>query len=137
MAMGNDRYPTSLNSATSLLQKWAENNPSPLPSRPSNCRNDRIQFTQGGENRIGRENRQHDKNKNVKGTDGVFYAGIKCYRCGAEGHYAPECPDESNVTYNILFYYNQKTSLPSSRRGLSLTRAQHLILSVTGVCLVV
>jgi len=102
--MGNDRYPTSLNSATSLLQKWAENNPSSLPFRPPNRRDDRVQFTQGGGNRIGREDRKHGKNKSVKGTDGVFHAGIKYYRCGAEGHYAPECPDVSttNLQHIIL-----------------------------------
>jgi len=50
------------------------------------------------------------KNKDVKGTDGVFHAEIKCYRCGAEGHYAPECPDVSNITNLQHFILSQSNT---------------------------
>ena len=33
----------------------------------------------------------------VPGTDGRFHAGVPCYNCNRIGHYAKQCPDNSNV----------------------------------------
>jgi len=34
-------------------------------------------------------------------------SALKGYRCGAEGHYAPDCPDVSNITNLQHFILSQ------------------------------
>ena len=74
---GKDHYPKTLVAAYNVLMGWKQdprNSGRPLVG-PFN---DGVQFVM-------------DANENNE-YSGRFHAGITCYNCGAEGHYANDCP---------------------------------------------
>ena len=46
----------------------------------------------------------------VAGTDGVTHAGVKCYNCNSQGHYANTCPKDMTVRGTTLLQAGETVS---------------------------
>lgn len=135
LAKGVDRYPTSLAKANTLLRRWTDTK----AANNNNYRPRNLQLLQdsggrggrgtggrgtGGRSSGGRGNNRvrstHNAGSTIAGTDGETHGGITCHACGADGHYAPECPNPTPVSRYIFHQDLQNFTLQQLRRLLLL-----------------
>ena len=86
LAMGLDKYPTSVSKAMHMLTTWKDKTKKSNVTSSSNQRSsmtsercDSLTFAQV-------------VSESIPGTDGSFFENVKCYNCNVMGHYAKSCP---------------------------------------------
>ena len=86
LAMGLDKYPTSVSKAMHMLTTWKDPNKKATATSNINQRN-----PTASERRDGLTFAQV-VSEAIPGTDGSYFENVKCYNCNVMGHYAKSCP---------------------------------------------
>jgi hypothetical protein len=86
LAMGIDKYPTSVSKAMHMLTTWKD------PNRKPGTTNSSTQKSQATSERRDGLTFAQVVSEAIPGTDGSFFENIKCYNCNTMGHYAKSCP---------------------------------------------
>ena len=90
-ALGDNKFPKSISSATDTVINYKNN-----VNNPNNKRN----------NNNNNRNNNKDKSENVsfgqagknKNNNNKYLENIECYHCHKKGHYAKDCPDKNQST---------------------------------------
>ena len=92
---GTDQYPKDLTAAYNMLLNYRR-------QTNGNERQRQRVFTDGEQDEDVQTEMSFLQNQTaVMGTDGVTHERVKCFSCNRKGHYANECPDESEVEQGV------------------------------------